>query len=630
MDGNGIVSLNFFENEYVRFVSAGERHMVYDVNRKNTIYQWVNPLILKSAHMVVEDLYFNYNFCVKHVVPRYFDVTRIFSADNIREDFFMIYTHKNVYNNDYDNQKIIIDFLKNSHRNGTLTQAPMDALKDDYKRAKSRRLKDTLPEVYHDMHGLPLFMEMAENTVFDRFTDPGKAEKMTVVIKKLIEITRGINVMSPSYDIIIEILRMMYVYELLHYQYISYAFIYMVSHIINKYTGHELDDKLYNKVVALIDFASYKKEAHISDLLCRMFDYIAILKILELYDLARANQTKQLVWMCSGAAHNKFVERFVGLIFSYISDGLQAKFFYGDRLQNWAGLHQLPVEIPPTNVESDDFAKVVDRTPEFGLIDNRRAFDVTNIATYGKGENVLSVFEKSIERVYAHISRIQDVIKILRKLEEPHQLILIPLIVSGNQVSMNDLINLLGKSKDELYALDVLIDDYYDLDAVEGQYIVNPGLTGLTMVKYMSDVTIKAIPRYTTVDYMAHPKSAHFDSFKEGVYLFDIKDNETIHSLKIKIPRVAHSELRVTIDMDDYDAIYDIYDYDDYLDDVKDRHTRATGGLDKLINLSVRSPVIFVLAILILLILYLLYLAYQTLKCENNNISKECTESLNT
>ena len=530
MDGTGIDTLNFFHNRHINLVSCGEQHNTYNADKKNVLHMWLNQDILQNAHMIVEDLYFIRDFdCTKSIIPRYFPLDKIYSCDDVREEFMIFSTDRRMSK---EEKKITDDlataaFLINPCPSPVLTKVDMNRIRNEYdRRVDEHNEKLPVPAESSDTPGLAYFIEKAYdcNNIFNRIINPrAEISKATLVdmVRTITKESNNINLLNPkSLKIRDHEIKMMFVYEFLMFQYITYNFIYRVARWIQSQKNSNLppDQALYNRIYDTMQRIAKQIDITIFiAIIARMYDYIAILKVMELYDLEKVrglvnttyntdgiNATddttytkdpmeKCLIWTCSGGAHNEFVDAFITFLFNEIGDPFTITKFVGSTEENpMPKINSTSISniIPSTGTYTDAFSKFVEDNPHFGIVDNRKVFDVNELKTYEANGNLLEVFKGAVSAVYAHVKNKDQLLQILGNLDPVTLQLLIPLLISEEPISKIQLQRLTGKSIANLLNLGLMVDVVNDTvlaDLINGdasyRYVVNPNLYILKNLK---------------------------------------------------------------------------------------------------------------------------------------------------
>jgi hypothetical protein len=571
MDSTGLITIGFLSNDYINLVSVGEKHFVYEVGKEATIHRWLNTQILENADIVVEDLYLNDNTGTKSILPRYFKVAKIYSSDDVREEFMMLDTDAELLQIETQPNLPAALFLKAPCTDPVLKKLDMSVIKNQYKRyihnfaASDEVIK--VPEFTSTSPGLAYFIEEAHKygNVYDRLVNPGRILNTNTLIEKVREFkdpNKLVNLVDADYEIDESILKVLYVYELCLFQYIRYNFIYRVARWINKYSNVPLDAGLYNKINGYIDDAHYKNRFHTNadfesslTLQSIMFDYVAILKILDLYDTIREKTTtnllpenKQLIWLNAGAYHNAFTELFLTAIFKEIRDVLEHKYFAG---REEVDLETDDVDATITKdfgaTESSEFTEFVAANPHFGLIDYRIIFDVSQIGTYREKDGLLEKFKEMIKLAYRHVPDKQLLTNLLDNLDVTTLQLLIPMILSESLHDNVDLTSILNKSTEELNNLGILLNNR-----------INPALQILKNLKTLTQEEINSIPRHFIIEYMNDDSSVSFKHLSVGAQLLSITNNKESIGSEV-------SPTILELDPENIYSIDTIYDYDDYI-----------------------------------------------------------------
>jgi hypothetical protein len=213
------------------------------------------------------------------------------------------------------NDKITDYMMQQFNRDVILTPiTPMTVTRDVVKKGRVDYV--TLP------HGIPNFITAAK-----------EADNIYNILKNRVTATKDYDVLmhvgsnveriraTPNLKIVTDLLT----YNLAMYDYVFMNFRYRITKFLQTKTGWDdtkawdiVTEIIWNSVVKLSNRTGYSILQHVTDHNNLMLDFIAILKILDIYE----SNSNALIWMCAGSYHTGYVSNFVYALFSLFDESI--------------------------------------------------------------------------------------------------------------------------------------------------------------------------------------------------------------------------------------------------------------------------------------------------------------------
>ncbi len=620
---SGLLSVSFFKNKHLKFVSIGEMHHLYNINKPNVFHEWIVQDKIADATLILESTQLWRHDCCQTVLGRYFKPDNIFSTDAVRDEF--IYTSSEMYvssgfddnikddesdSDDDDEAKDLLthayvkDFLTNSNNQPILEREYLTKYIQNhnklhlYNKNRNRYAFQTT-----NNPGLAIFMDLAAkyNNIYNIFANCESSEKSNTDLNKLVNLIRQLKKytkvtpisfipFSQSYayeilgvtfgnialtKVIPPVQNMIIKYELLLYQYLTYNFIYRVCRWVMKYTdsaasaasaASAIPQPLYIKIVGYMRTSTKRRRDYnkMIDILARMLDYIAILKILDLYDAARSADEEALVWLAAGGAHNSYINRFMCLLFNLVDAFTITK---THESLNYNNRYFVRGDPTPT-ISSQDFRNFIDANPQFGVVNKKITASIIQVwhNRFADKSQLLEIFSNAINYLYPQVSNRNALIKLLAhpdidldKLQR-----LIPLTTANAPISINTLKIILKCTEEDLKNCKLVINSYYGF----GSAIVNPILGILSnAAKPFSKTDFYQIKSYPIADILAHPDNISFKDMVAGKSILELptqsqEDIADLHQLKQEYQRPIGTYVDIEIPIQDYDYCVEQYKQD--------------------------------------------------------------------
>ncbi len=618
-DNGTVVSINFLENKHLRLVSIGEVHYLYDINKPNLFHEWIAQDKISEATLIIELGYRKsiHQLC-QDTIRNYFDPDNIFLTDGIRGEFTYLSTRMYVdpsYSmsdiddraNDDNGTYYVKDFLTNSYNHPTLEREYLTKYMENFNQIHFNNSKVIeFPFEQREIPGLAVFMDFAAeyNNVYNIMaveddvlnllnnTNTKEPKKDNEELKKLVNIIMQIKkqkeylghleyqhdtsvlstVQPPVQTIIIK-------YELLLYQYIAYNFIYRVCRWVMKYkvTGKrrqrsesvgddatlnfdQIPQSLYMQIVEYM--RTYTKSEleynKMSSILARMLDYIAILKILDLYDAAKSSENKVLVWLASGSFHNMYIDNFINWLFKLVGDPFTIDKKYHGSI---AGHFEIPAA--PAFISDWEFTDFTNKNPQFGLSNRLDKFYVLMTSNRINDKyQLLYAFGKTIEYLYPHIPDKQYLLNLLEHDSIPLRVLhqLVTLVTINVPLTVHALKIILKCTEEELQIYG-LVQKLITSDELVVHDALNMLITG---VKPFSEEAYQRMKDYTFVDMMAHPDNISFRDMVAGKSILELPKQSELDIIELNqlkqeylLPIKPYDDMELPIK--DYDYWVEIY-----------------------------------------------------------------------
>ncbi len=539
-DNNTIVSISFFKNEHLRLVSIGEEHVPYNINNPNVFHEWIAEDKIATATLILEDRYDGKtNMTCQRLISRCFDPERIFWTDNIRDEF--IYTCTQLYVSEYfddteykgdytDGNSYVKDFLINSHTQPIFEREYLEKYIQNHMDLHLNNIHTPkfITETYR-VPGLALFIDLAGkyNNLYD-------ISRKHVETKKLVNLIRAIkkkddpsdsietnfgnlvlkSVQTPVQTIIIK-------YELLLYQYITYNFIYRVCRWVMKYKASSsensgIPESQYQEIIKImissmkLNIAWFK----MISIMNRMLDYIAILKILDLYDAAKSAKKEVLVWLAAGGMHNMYINNFIIELFNMIDPFTINKSYTG-------AIANCLFKKTGALISDKDFSDFTNKNPQFGLSNMLGKFEIMLTSKkYMNKIHIIDILKKTIDYIYPNTPNRHELITLLSQNNIPIEVLqrLLPIAMINVPVTVNALKILSQSSEEDLQKYGLVKKSFH-----YGELTVHPALSILNkIVKPFSKEAYQRIKSYTIADMMAHPNNMSFRAMYDDKSILEL------------------------------------------------------------------------------------------------------------
>jgi hypothetical protein len=380
LDTTGISTIEFMENSALRLVLVGAVPGKYE-DKYYSLHNWITKYNIPNAKYITDSLDLFVTDCAQSVLVRYFNSLKVLFANGISGEFYLL-RGKNALHQDEDVFNAAKEFMIYPCQTQKLKKASMILYNKQMPKNNITDMDKGRPSYHHRITpGLDYFISTSSqyDTVYDRLVEPDKKqniELLTSTIKAIKAPTEKISYiyLPETFDS----LHMLYTYELLLYQYITYNFIYRVAHFLHTQTNGRtvLNNELFNRINNLITDNLVNKP-NIDDYISRLGpldSFVAILHILDQYssvsDVNKANnhidgvnpEEKQPIWICMRYEHLDFIRPFLSMIFNEIGDVFVVNQFKGKEYENIP--QTINVEQP---VESQAFIDLITANLSFGL-----------------------------------------------------------------------------------------------------------------------------------------------------------------------------------------------------------------------------------------------------------------------
>ncbi len=308
---SGIKYLHTVENTKLKIFSVGEIHAIYDINQIDAFHNYLNTNKLQgpNSYVIVEDTYLWEESCSKSVIPRFFDKTRIVSADDVRESFMPI-----VGPWDPDTNKEIESYIANFVQNNTIR--PIPAMNVPFV-ADPKKITDLpqIPDAFSKFITISKDTDNVYNLLKHR-VDPSHDYNTLLDISD-----NPIKVLaSPNKQIRHDVVQ----YVLSMYDFVYKNFVYRVVKWLQtknvEVQWSQITD-IITQAAALVDAVPENKlisqnNGYLVSNQCitLMTDFIAVQKILDLYDQS------PLIWICAGYSHNISILHIIKNIYELLGD----------------------------------------------------------------------------------------------------------------------------------------------------------------------------------------------------------------------------------------------------------------------------------------------------------------------
>ncbi len=314
-------------------------------------------------------------------------------------------------------------------------------------------------------------------------------------------------------------------------------------------TENTIPQELYDKVIKYMRDSTETIDQYneLSAILCRMLDYIAILKILDLYDAAKSGDNEVLVWQASGNNHNMYINTFINHIFNHVDPFI---------IQNRYISHKEEVtkKINWPQITTSNISAFTDANPQFGLsnkkITENKLQSWLNINRLSKSQ-LLNIFSNTIDNLYPHVSNRKELIDLLANPAIDVNILqrLIPLITSNNPISA-DALKIITKTPRKKLAECKLVKK--SMFKIFNRYAINPLLLILTTTaKQFSAVEFFKLKPNTLADMMAHPDSIPFEKVEAGTSVLQLTAAPTAPNVATaptapNVANIINSDLEVS------------------------------------------------------------------------------------
>ncbi len=343
---SGVVSMAFFTNKYVNIVSVGEFHTFFNPFTKTSLNQIVDPakLYADTSHIVVEDRVFldRLDFTI-FVLQRYFKPTNTYYCDLVRDTVSFLGSLEETP--DISIQKVAYD-VSTKYPFPTFDEGvyPSDST-SDYKNILAY---DTtmikLPETQNyvddckynigvSQHSSSIFA-FIQRTVYSNNMYNRLKGVHSYINTKILEQCCTNDVFKYLYTVNTESAQLIkhdiLSYNIYTYQYIWVNFVFYLCRFINKHapvtSANTRNARIYGVVMYILNTYSVEVVKKWSDvtyrICCSMYDFIAVQKILDLYEMAKSTNSAQplLIWTASGATHTMGVNYILTATFAAIEE----------------------------------------------------------------------------------------------------------------------------------------------------------------------------------------------------------------------------------------------------------------------------------------------------------------------
>ncbi len=308
MTETGVNYFALYATDLFRVISIGELHGKYDTLKPNALHKWLdkNKLISDNVNIIVEDTHdFDYR-CTRSVIFRFFKNGNVFDANYIRrkampmlgiyiddlrahnESEYYINMEKLLcnYPQEVKNDNYNLDNFSNTFNLKIWKYFPQD--NDGFIQALS--FADKIRKIDNDNFRYKGILTGLNDNEFDKLKDYLKY-----------------RVKDTDFPVDNNKINQMLFCSLYIYDYIYLNFMVRTAKFMS-HTNNKDYATNYDELEKFLIKDTKKKQHENICLLANLYDYIAILKLIDLYYEAEESKTPKLVWLASGMGHNKNID----------------------------------------------------------------------------------------------------------------------------------------------------------------------------------------------------------------------------------------------------------------------------------------------------------------------------------
>lgn len=560
MDGSGLESVTCFViNNRMKILTLGEYHSGYNPYKVNSMHNYINKQMVsdEKSYILVEDLYFNRDNDVKGVAPRLFNPKRIVSVDDIREGFTML---GDLFTN--GTYKKAMTFMNTYPRESPILkpEEPINPIIDQYNFGhKSVCRSFGVTNFIRASYDVRNMYNLADETRKDEFGD--------LIILSDIAANSRIGMAYMNENLANDIMT----YNMSMYGYVCNTFMYrIVNWIVKELSKTEEKnpnskaeeqvnskaessstplnkDQIWRDVYGFIKDAINKvrQRSPKYDSICKavnlMLDFVAILKLLDIYD----SVDTPLVWISAGDNHAMVIKDFITNLFTYVKATITVSDI--DKINNTydiSTLHEFGLQ--PIPVLTDEQVAVLQEVDAGSSLEVLKQYltDSCNI----KHSEVAAI----IDHIMTHQMDAADLCKLVSIIVERD--VFRPYL-------KKELMNIFVYTRN----IPVYLYRYH--------YGFSDIISHIFLPAW-SEHAVKDIETYEITDLINDPKSAVFSELRSNVNILTVPENKSIPSKpfyqykdKNEINDIYYDELSGEYDDSREEYGYSNYDkYDSYTD----------------------------------------------------------------